>query len=118
LIAELAVLALLAAAVVVAVALATRPLRAPELVIDELERAFSRTGRPLPTGVTLSALERRFRSSPEAASYVRALRLERFGDAPSAPTPGQRRALRDELASGLGTLGWLRALWALPPRRH
>ena len=56
-IAELAVLALLAAAVVVAVALATRPLRAPELVIDELERAFSRTGRPLPTGVTLSGLE-------------------------------------------------------------
>jgi transglutaminase-like putative cysteine protease len=118
LVAEFAVLALLAAAVVVAVALATRPLRTPELVIDELERAFSRTGRPLPTGVTLSALERRFRSSPGAASYIRSLRLERFGGAPSASSSGQRRALRDELASGLGALGWLRALWALPPRRH
>jgi hypothetical protein len=68
--------------------------------------------------VTLSALERRFRSSPGAASYIRSLRLERFGGAPSASSSGQRRALRDELASGLGALGWLRALWALPPRRH
>ncbi|MCW2992683.1 MAG: transglutaminase protein, partial [Conexibacter sp.] len=31
-------------------------------------------------------------------------------------TPHQRRALRRELAAGLGLGGRIRALWALPPR--
>ena len=31
------------------------------------------------------------------------------------PTPEQRRALRRELASGLGLRGRMRAWWALPP---
>ena len=66
------------------------------------------------------AVERRFRTSPEAAAYVRKLRLVRFGGATEMPTLGQRRALRAQLRAGLGFGGAVRALWALPPRpqRH
>jgi hypothetical protein len=98
--------------------LRTRPLRSDELLIAELERAFARTGRPLAAGVTLAALEHRLRGSPEAAGYIRVVRLERYGGAPEATSAGQRRALRAELGAGLGPLGRLRALWALPPRRR
>ena len=48
--------------------------------------------------------------------YLRALRSERYGGAGAGPTDAQRRALREELAAGLGVRGRVRALWALPPR--
>jgi transglutaminase-like putative cysteine protease len=84
----------------------------------ELERALARSGRPAAGGLTLAALERRLASSsPEAAAYVRAIRLGRFGGRWDAPTPAGRRALRGQLRAGLGALGRLRALWALPPLR-
>jgi protein-glutamine gamma-glutamyltransferase len=84
-------------------------------VVFELERALTRSGRPLPPGTTLSQLEHRFRSSPDAAAYIRALRLSRYGAIGHGPTPAQRRALRERLSEGLGVTGRLRALWALPP---
>jgi transglutaminase-like putative cysteine protease len=98
-------------------ALAWRWLRSPPDALGELERAFASCGRPLPAGITLAALEQRLRSSPDAAAYVRSLRLERFAQQPAARSRRQRRALRAELAFGGGPLGRLRALWALPPRR-
>jgi len=84
-------------------------------VVYELERALVRSGRPLRPGTTLSELEHRFRSSPDAAAYIRALRLSRYGAAGDGPTRAQRRALRVRLSEGLGATGRLRALWALPP---
>jgi transglutaminase superfamily protein len=88
----------------------------PEGMLAELERALARSGRPLSDGVTLSAVERRFRTSPDAAAYVRLLRLARFAGGTETPTLRQRRALRGQLRAGLGLGGALRALWALPPR--
>jgi transglutaminase-like putative cysteine protease len=87
-----------------------------EQLLAELERALRRAGRPIGQGVTLAGLEQRFRSAPEAAGYIRSLRLERFAGAGTQPTAKQRRALRASLGAGLGPLGRLRALWALPPR--
>jgi protein-glutamine gamma-glutamyltransferase len=84
-------------------------------LLRELERALRRSGRPVGDGVTLVALEHRFRTSPDAAEYVRTLRLARFAAANERPTPKQRRALRSYLRAGLGLGGSLRALWALPP---
>ena len=93
----------------------TRPL-GPDGLLAELERALARSGRPISDGVTLAAVERRFRTSPEAAAYVRKLRVARFGGGTEMPTLGQRRALRAQLRAGLGLGGAARALWALPPR--
>jgi LPXTG-motif cell wall-anchored protein len=89
-------------------------------LLAELERALARTGRPLQEGITLVSLERRLRSSPDAEAYVRALRMARYGGGSGTPNAQQRRALRRELGRGLGFIGRLRALWALPPRlsRH
>ncbi len=84
--------------------------------LRELERALARTGRPLAAGVTLTELEHRFRDSPAAAGYVRALRLARYRGADGDAIPGARRALRQQLREGLGLSGGARALWALPPR--
>jgi transglutaminase-like putative cysteine protease len=103
---------------IVALLLGTRPLAPGERLVGELERALARSGRPLAGGVTLAALERRLSGSPDAAAYVRALRLQRFSAVAEPPTPAQRRALRAQLRLGLGPLGALRALWALPPRRR
>ena len=116
--AEMAALAASMLALLTILVTWTRPLRTGERLVEELERAFARTGRPLAAGVTLAALEHRFRHSPAASGYIRALRLERFGGKAGAPTRGQRRALRAELRAGLGPLGRIRALWALPPRKH
>ena len=88
----------------------------PDGLLAELERALARSGRPIGAGVTLSAVERRFRTSPEAAAYVRTLRAARFAGGTAVPTLTQRRALRAQLRAGLGIGGALRALWALPPR--
>ncbi len=85
-------------------------------LVAELERALARSGRPLSADTTLAALEQRFRSAPAAEDYVRTLRLTRFGGDAQLPSPSQRRALRGQLAAGLGALGRLRAWWALPPR--
>jgi hypothetical protein len=90
----------------------------PDGMLAELERALARSGRPIGSGVTLAAVERRFRTSPQAAAYVRALRAARFAGGTDVPTLGQRRALRAQLRAGLGIGGALRALWALPPRPH
>ena len=88
----------------------------PDALLAELERALARSGRPISEGVTLVAVERRFRTSPEAAAYVRTLRVSRFAGGTAVPTLGQRRALRAQLRAGLGLGGAVRALWALPPR--
>jgi hypothetical protein len=91
--------------------------RPPDLdpALAELQRALRRTGRAPAPHATLATLERNFRDSPEAAAYVRALAASRYGYGHDAPTASQRRALRAELARGLGTSGRVRALWALPP---
>jgi protein-glutamine gamma-glutamyltransferase len=93
----------------------TGPLDA-EAMLAELERALARSGRPISDGVTLATLERRFRTAPDAAAYIHALRIARFGAGAELPTLRQRRALRGQLRAGLGFAGALRALWALPPR--
>jgi protein-glutamine gamma-glutamyltransferase len=85
-------------------------------LLAELERALARTGRPLQDGMTLVGLERRLHGSPEAEGYVRALRMSRYGAGAGTPNAAQRRALRRELGRGLGFIGRIRALWALPPR--
>ncbi len=95
--------------------LVVRVPRAGEGLIDELERALVRTRRPLAEGVTLAELERRLHGAPAAEAYVRTLRLARYGGRAAVPTGAQRRALRRELARGLGFAGRLRAWWALPP---
>lgn len=97
-------------------AAARRSPRTGEELVAELGRALVRTGRPLSGGVTLVALEHRFRSSTGAAAYVRAIRLTRFAGASEPPSAAQRRELRAALRAGLGPAGRLRALWALPPR--
>ena len=85
-------------------------------LVTELERALMRSGRTIPAGVTLAELERRFGTSPQAAAYIRAIRMARFGASPRLPTADERRALRAQLRAGLGIGGILRGLWALPPR--
>jgi transglutaminase-like putative cysteine protease len=83
--------------------------------VDELERALARCGRPAAPGATLRDVERRLGPSPPARAYVRALREARYADGPP-PDRATRRALRTELARGLGPGGKLRAWWSLPPR--
>ncbi|MDO8210704.1 transglutaminase family protein [Conexibacter sp. CPCC 206217] len=110
----LVVIALLAAGLLWRRSLA-RP-RDADALLGELQRALRRTGRPPEPQLTLLALERRMHDAPDAAGYVRAVRLARFGGEDAGVTPRQRRALRAELARGLGLGGRLRALFALPPR--
>ena len=81
----------------------------------ELARALRRTGRVVAPDATLAQVEELLRWSPDAAAYVSTVRSARFGYGSSPPTRAQRRALRRELASGLGLRGRLRAVWALPP---
>jgi protein-glutamine gamma-glutamyltransferase len=95
-----------------------RPAISPvDRAVAELESALRRSGRPAPVGTTLQQLEQRFGGTADAAAYFRALRAGRYGAGAPRPTAAQRRALRRELAAGLGAAGRLRALWALPPRR-
>jgi hypothetical protein len=84
--------------------------------VGELQRALRRSGRELRPQMTLVELERRLASSPQAAAYVHALRMERYGASAQPGTTSGRRALRRQLSAGLGFRGRLRALWALPPR--
>ena len=86
----------------------------PEL--EELRLALRRSGRGTVPELTLAKVERMLAGSDGAAGYVASLRVARYGAGGPAPTPRQRRALRRELAAGLGLGGRIRALWALPPR--
>jgi transglutaminase-like putative cysteine protease len=86
----------------------------PEL--DELVRALWQTGRSPAADITLRRLEEIMGGTPEAEAYVRAVRMRRYGLGGPAPTNRERRALRRELAAGLGVSGRVRALLALPPR--
>jgi len=95
-----------------------RPAAPLDRAIAELEAAVRRAGRPAPAGTTLRQLEQRFARSDEAVAYVQALRRGRYSAHAPRPTTSQRRAVRRELARGRGRIGWLRALWALPPRRR
>lgn len=95
----------------------TRPPLDGEALLGELRRALRRTGRPPERRTTLLQLERRLHDAPDAAAYVRAIRLARYAEVPPRVTAAQRRALRGELARNLGLGGRLRALHALPPRR-
>ena len=90
--------------------------RSDDPEIAELERALWRTGRDLPPDLTLAQLERRLGASDEARGYLRSLSARRYGSGGPAPSTAERSGLRRELAAGLGRLGRLRALWALPPR--
>jgi hypothetical protein len=110
--------ALVAGAVAGALGWMLRVPRAPEGLVDELERALTRTRRPLAGGATLVTLEQHLRASPGAEAYVRTVRMARYGGGLRGPTAAERRALRRELARGLGPMGRLRAWWALPPRVH
>jgi transglutaminase-like putative cysteine protease len=87
--------------------------------LAELRSALRRMGFDVPPRTTLSALEKRLRRfvGPASARYAVLLRERRYGPAGAAP-PGssERAALRRELASAGGRLGWVRALLALPPR--
>ena len=74
----------------------------------------------------MSGLERRLAHAPDAAMYLRTLRLARYGPAAAVEGSGGldrgslrgRRALRRALGVGLGPIGRARAWWALPPRWH
>jgi transglutaminase-like putative cysteine protease len=84
--------------------------------LAELERALWRSRRVPAPQTTLSRLEQVLGGSPGAQAYLRKLREARFGYGAGGPGPAERRALRRELAAGLGVAGRIRALWALPPR--
>ncbi|MFL5824221.1 MAG: transglutaminase family protein [Solirubrobacteraceae bacterium] len=84
--------------------------------VDELVRAFGRTGRPLEEAATLAGLERRMSYSDGAAAYLRHIRLARFAGATQSVSLRHRRAMRQALGDSLGPLGRVRAWWALPPR--
>jgi hypothetical protein len=85
--------------------------------VAELQRALHRTGRTPPPSTTLAALEASLGGSQGARAYLRAVRRSRFAGRDEGPTAAERRALRHELATGLGLRGRLRAWWALPPGR-
>jgi protein-glutamine gamma-glutamyltransferase len=84
--------------------------------VEELRLALQRSGRATTTDLTLARVEKMLAGSDGALGYVRSLRVARYGGGTERPTPRQRRALRHELAAGLGIRGRLRALWALPPQ--
>jgi transglutaminase-like putative cysteine protease len=118
--ATLAALAALAAALLAGVVVAlVRRGRVPGGVLGEevaeLQRALHRSGRTPATSATLTQIESLLGGSPAAREYVRAVRRQRFAGAQAGPTAAERRALRHELARGLGLRGRLRAWWALPP---
>jgi transglutaminase-like putative cysteine protease len=85
--------------------------------LTELVRALRRSGRMPPNDMTLARLETVLGGTDAAVGYLQAVRAHRYGDDETPPpTRAQRRALRRELAAGLGPLGRIRGWWALPPR--
>jgi len=109
------ILALLVAALVVVLRRRRRGPASPDDDLAELRRALRRSGRDPQPGLTLDGLASRMSGTP-AEAYFRTLAAARYGYESARPTPGQRAALRQELAAGLGLRGRLRAWWALPPR--
>jgi protein-glutamine gamma-glutamyltransferase len=87
-----------------------------ERALVELVRALRRAGRPIAPGTTLAELERRLGSARGGSAYLAALREARYRARAAPPSPGQRRALRRELAAGLGWRGRAQSWWALPPK--
>jgi transglutaminase-like putative cysteine protease len=88
-----------------------------ELQLSELQRALVRLGWDLPASTTLLGLERRLGrfAGPASQAYASALRANRYDpSAPSAPSLGQRRALRRELTRG-SAFDRLRGILAIPP---
>ncbi|WCB94237.1 hypothetical protein DSM104299_02967 [Baekduia alba] len=110
------VLALVAGGVVLSIRRRRRLERTGDAELEELRLALVRSGRRTAPDLTLHKVERLLAGSDGALGYVSALRVARYGAGGPAPTPRQRRALRRELAAGLGLRGRLRALWALPPQ--
>ena len=91
---------------------------AAEAALHELRRALERVGFILPPGTTLASLEKRLQTAagPDAVSYARRLREQRYGAGEAElPGPSERRALRRALARAAGPFGRLKALRALPP---
>ena len=111
-----AVVAAIAAAATLSVRRRRRLERSGDPEIEELRLALARSGRRTSPDLTLAKVERLLAGSTGALDYVQALRVARYGPGGPAPTPAQRRALRRELAAGLGLRGRIRALWALPPQ--
>jgi hypothetical protein len=109
-------LALVAGVTVMSVARRRRLARSGDPELEELRLALRRSGRGIVPELTLAKIERTLAGSDGAAGYVASLRVARYGAGGPGPTPRQRRALRRELAAGLGLGGRIRALWALPPR--
>jgi transglutaminase-like putative cysteine protease len=103
-------------AIVAAVRRRRRLERSGDPELEELRLALARSGRRTAPDLTLAKVERLLAGSDGALGYVRALRVARYGAGAPSPTPRQRRALRHELAAGLGLRGRIRALWALPPQ--
>jgi transglutaminase-like putative cysteine protease len=116
----MAALAVLAALMAATAGLAVRRQRrlagTGDAEVAELRLALQRSGRATSPDLTFAKVERLLAGSEGALGYVRTLRLARYGAGGGSPTPAQRRALRKELAAGLGARGRLRALWALPPQ--
>jgi protein-glutamine gamma-glutamyltransferase len=102
-------------------ALRNRRLTAVALIqaqLRELDAALRRVRSRPARGTTLLALERRLAvvAGPASAGYAAKLRAARYAPGPnSPPTPGDRRAVRRELTSGLGLRARLRGLLAMPP---
>jgi transglutaminase-like putative cysteine protease len=109
-------LVLVAGATTMSVARRRRLARSGDPELEELRLALQRSGRGIVPELTLAKVERMLAGSDGAVDYVASLRVARYGAGGPAPTPRQRRALRRELAAGLGLGGRIRALWALPPR--
>ncbi|HEV7495488.1 transglutaminaseTgpA domain-containing protein [Baekduia sp.] len=109
-------LALVAGAAMMAVRRRRQLARSGDPELEELRLALQRSGRGILPELTLAKVEGMLRGSDGASGYVASLRVARYGAGGPSPTPRQRRALRRELAAGLGLGGRIRALWALPPR--
>jgi transglutaminase-like putative cysteine protease len=112
----IAALVLVGGVAAMSVARRRRLARSEDPELEELRLALRRSGRGIVPELTLAKVERMLAGSDGAAGYVASLRVARYGAGGPAPTPRQRRALRRELAAGLGLGGRIRALWALPPR--
>jgi hypothetical protein len=93
------------------------PQAVADLQVSELRRALVRLGWDLPASTTLLGLERRLGrfAGPASEAYAGGLRANRYDPrVPSAPSLGERRAVRRELTRG-SAFDRLRGLLAIPP---
>jgi hypothetical protein len=110
------VVTLLIAAVVLARRRRARLLASGDVELEELRIALERSGRAPTPDLTLRRLEVLLAGSDGALAYLRALRLARYGPGAPPPSAADRRALRRELAAGLGFRSRVKSLWMLPPQ--